>query len=140
MEKRIKEYLAKADALIERLGAGKTEPSCDIDDILAEHLTQIGFFSHERLIHLIVTALFAILEVVALFMSLVTGSIAATVLTVAILVLLVPYVRHYYILENSVQRMYSQYDALLRFKRGQGKDTGTDTADSAAKIKGKENK
>ncbi len=116
MEKRIKEYLAKVDDLLNDMKNGGV-PANDIDDIITEHLTQINFFSHERLIHLIVTALFAVLEVVALFMSLVTGNIAATVLTVAVLVLLVPYVRHYYILENSVQRMYSQYDALLQYKR-----------------------
>ena len=99
MEKRIKEYLAKVDVLLNDMKNGGV-PANDIDDIITEHLTQIGFFSHERLIHLIVTALFAVLEVVALFMSLVTSNIAATVLTVAVLVLLVPYVRHYYILER----------------------------------------
>ena len=29
------------------------------------------------------------------------------------IVLLVPYVKHYYLLENGVQKMYRQYDALL---------------------------
>ena len=115
MEKRIKTYLAKIDTLLESLKNGGQKQ--DIDDMISEHITQIGFFSHERLIHLIVTALFAVLEMIALFMALFTGNIAAVVLAVALLVLLVPYVRHYYILENSVQRMYSQYDELLKIKR-----------------------
>jgi len=29
-------------------------------------------------------------------------------------VLLIPYIRHYYILENETQKMYKQYDELLR--------------------------
>ena len=115
MEKRIKEYLAKMDGLLIELKAGGK--SGNIDDFLGEHVQQIGFFSHERLIHLIVTALFAILEMLALFMALSTGNIAAVVLAAALLVLLVPYVRHYYILENSVQKMYSQYDELQKIKR-----------------------
>ena len=29
------------------------------------------------------------------------------------MVLLIPYIMHYYLLENSVQRMYVQYDAMM---------------------------
>ena len=35
------------------------------------------------------------------------------ILTVLSLVLLVPYVSHYYLLENNVQRMYKQYDKMI---------------------------
>ena len=31
-----------------------------------EHLVQVGFFQHERLIHLIVTVTFALLEMLAI--------------------------------------------------------------------------
>ena len=34
-------------------------------------------------------------------------------LTVAFLVLLVPYIMHYYLLENETQKMYVQYDNIL---------------------------
>ena len=30
-----------------------------------------------------------------------------------LMVLLIPYIRHYYILENEVQKMYAQYDRIL---------------------------
>ena len=36
------------------------------------------------------------------------------VLFVALLVLLIPYIAHYYILENGVQKMYRQYDELIK--------------------------
>ena len=117
MEKRIKSYLARVDALLASIKSKEAAP--DMEETIQEHLTQKGFFAHERLIHLIVTVLFAILEMLALFMALVTGNIAAVVLAVAVLVLLVPYVRHYYILENGVQRMYSQYDELIKLKSAQ---------------------
>ena len=35
-----------------------------------------------------------------------------------LLILLIPYVRHYYILENEVQKMYGQYDALCSLSMG----------------------
>ena len=37
---------------------------------------------------------------------------AIVALTVGLFVLLIPYVMHYYLLENSVQRMYRQYDEM----------------------------
>ena len=30
------------------------------------------------------------------------------------MILLVPYIRHYYILENEVQKMYAQYDIIIK--------------------------
>ena len=37
---------------------------------------------------------------------------------IAQLILIIPYVRHYYILENEVQKMYGQYDALCSLSMG----------------------
>jgi hypothetical protein len=37
----------------------------------------------------------------------------------AILVLLIPYIMHYYLLENGVQKMYRQYDEMLRRVTGE---------------------
>ena len=34
-------------------------------------------------------------------------------LAIALLILLIPYIRHYYILENEVQKMYGQYDKMV---------------------------
>lgn len=75
-------------------------------------LTQISFFQHERLIHLIVTITFALLAVVAFGICAVVPTVPFLGLEVLLLVLLIPYIRHYYILENSVQTMYRCYDKL----------------------------
>ena len=111
MEKRILNYRKRIDELL------KKEDE-NWDKILEEHLNQIAFFQHERLIHLIVTVLFAVLEIMSILGTVIlsalgNGNLAIGVLTILLLVLLIPYIRHYYILENEVQKMYVQYDKLL---------------------------
>ena len=111
MEKRILTYRKKIDELLQR-------NDVDWNRVLEEHLIQVGFFQHERLIHLIVTVTFAVLEMISIFMTLLSfwigeGNPALGCLTLLLLVLLIPYVRHYYILENEVQKMYAQYDRIM---------------------------
>lgn len=112
MEKRIKSYRKYMDSLIEGLQQGGKPQDIDGETLKQEHLTQISFFCHERLIHLIVTVTFALLEMLSLMLSVFSGEICTMLLTVVILILLIPYIRHYYILENEVQKMYGQYDRL----------------------------
>ena len=106
MGKRIKEYLAYVDKLLAR-------DDVDFDEEMRRHLVQIEFFMHERLIHLLVTILFAILTVGCCVTFVVTEKIQILLLAAALFVLLIPYIRHYYLLENSVQRMYDQYDKMM---------------------------
>lgn len=88
-----------------------------IRDKLEEHLVQVGFFQHERLIHLIVTVTFALLEMLAIVLSVISDSLFTLLLPIVILILLIPYIRHYYILENEVQKMYVQYDRMRRLQQ-----------------------
>ena len=88
-----------------------------VQDKLKEHLVQVGFFQHERLIHLIVTVTFALLEMLAIVLSVISDSLFTLLLPVVILILLIPYIRHYYILENEVQKMYGQYDRMRRLQQ-----------------------
>lgn len=110
MEKRILAYHRYMEEQLEKLQSGAL--SCEIEMLKKEHLVQVGFFQHERLIHLIVTITFALLEAIAVLMVLISGESFTILLPIVILVLLIPYVRHYYILENTVQSMYEQYDRL----------------------------
>ena len=111
MEKRILTYRKYVDELLQQ-----EEP--DWQQIRREHLVQVGFFQHERLVHLIVVVIFAFMTIVSLAMAFgmmaagVEGGIGWLVLTGMFLILLIPYIRHYYILENEIQAMYRQYDAL----------------------------
>ncbi|MDE7431049.1 MAG: hypothetical protein K2N34_03925 [Lachnospiraceae bacterium] len=110
MKERILNYLGYMDELIEHMEKGeKVEP----EKIMKNHMVQIGFFMHERLIHLIVTVLFAIGTFMTIFTYLLVENIGLLFLALLLIVLLVPYIKHYYLLENGVQKMYRQYDRLL---------------------------
>lgn len=107
MKKRIIGYRMKIDALLAQ------EPeNTDWGQVLQEHLTQVSFFQHERLIHLIVTVTFAVLTMIALAVYCIAEYMPVLALMALLLVLLVPYIGHYYTLENEVQKMYAQYDAI----------------------------
>lgn len=110
MKKRIISYRLKVDSILSNPDAIPPERWTEI---LQEHLVQIGFFQHERLIHLIVTVTFAILTLMSFVASLVVGMPALLALTLLFVVLLIPYIMHYYTLENEVQKMYFQYDRIL---------------------------
>lgn len=106
MEKRILNYRKYIDELLSR-------DNLDWEAVIREHLIQISFFQHERLIHLIVTITFALLEVIVVGWLVMSFTPEVGLLALAILVLLIPYIRHYYILENEVQKMYGQYDRMV---------------------------
>lgn len=106
MKKRITEYLAYIDALLER-------DDMDWERERQKHLVQIAFFAHERQVHLIVMALFALATVISILYLNFSGSLIIVALVLALLVLLIPYIMHYYLLENSVQKMYEQYDRMM---------------------------
>ena len=110
MKNKMKEYIEGIDKLIE---SKKIE---NIDEVIEEHLLKIGFYQHERLIHFLVTILFTLLTFGTLLYTLNNFSIGFGLLTVAFLCLEIPYIFHYYFLENSVQHMYDQHDVLVKIK------------------------
>lgn len=111
MKKRIVAYLEYIDELLKNDGN-----DIDWDKEIEKHLTQIAFFSHERLVHLIVFALVAVCTVISILAMVVSEKIIIFPLIVLLFVLLIPYCMHYYLLENSVQRMYDQYDEMIAKK------------------------
>lgn len=127
MEERIKSYIKFMDDFLEKYEKNKEEieKKTDIDNMIKSHLVQISFFQHERLVHLIVTVIFALLEVFSLMLVVIGHNLPSIFLCIAVLILLVPYIRHYYILENDTQKMYVQYDRLLNIKSG-GKNPESD--------------
>jgi uncharacterized membrane protein len=117
MKERIESYLQQMDDLL-------AHPDADVswEDVIENHLIQIQFFQHERLIHLIVTVLFALMTTSVVVGIVTTSSPWLTLLMVPLLILLFPYINHYYLLENGVQKMYAQYDAMLLHKQGKTPD------------------
>ena len=129
MEQRILQYRNSIDRWLAEMEQDRKEQDMQkggnaeqatqelIRDKMEEHLVQVGFFQHERLIHLIVTVTFALLEMLAIVLSVISDSLFTLLLPMVILILLVPYIRHYYILENEVQKMYVQYDRMQRLQQ-----------------------
>ena len=109
MEKRIKAYLLYLENY-----CNQNDNYEDVSSIYNDLLIQISFFQHERLIHLLVTITFALLTIISIFMSIMFSELPIFILTFLLIVLLVPYIRHYYILENSVQKMYKYYDEIKK--------------------------
>lgn len=108
----MKEYINKIDEII-----SNNKKIDKIDELIEEHLIKIRFFMHERIVHFLVTMLFAIMFLITFLYSLNNFSIGIMLLNILFFCLLVPYIFHYYYLENSVQYMYKQYDKLKEKKK-----------------------
>lgn len=109
MKKRILAHLSYMEELLPNVQKMNDK---ELEIIRKKHMTEIEFFMHERLIHLIVTVLFAIGTFMTLFTYLIVENIGLLLLAFLLIILLVPYIKHYYLLENGVQKMYIQYDKL----------------------------
>ena len=107
MKERILNYVKETDKLIE----GKEKIT---KERLDYHLIQIKQFQHERLIHLIVTAFVGIIAILFLLFGLLEENLGLLVAFLGLMCLFIPYILHYYLLENNVQKMYYQYDKLLK--------------------------
>ena len=66
----------------------------------------------QNVMHLIVTVLFALCTIISIMGFVAFSSIGIALLFVALMCLLVPYIVHYFHLENGVQTLYKFYDKL----------------------------
>lgn len=107
MRKRMLFYINKIELILKECNDKE-----ELNKTLKDLLIQISFFQHERLVHLIVMALFAVMEVVLISFAVTYGNLLF-VLAAAIMVLLIPYIRHYFFLENKTQYLYTLYDELI---------------------------
>lgn len=71
--------------------------------------TKIEFFQHERLVHLIVTFFVGISSINLLIGFIITENIGLGILFFTTLLLFIPYIFHYYYLENGIQKLYDLY-------------------------------
>ena len=99
MKKELQDYIKQVERWI---AEGRLSPQ-----IMERFKTNIGFFQHERLIHLIVTMTFALLTVGSLAMCFCTAYFLP--LFFLFLVLEIPYIYHYYKLENGTQKLQRLY-------------------------------
>lgn len=74
-----------------------------------ELIIVIKFFQHERLVHLLVTFFVGIAAILFLISFLLLENIYLFILFLITLCLFIPYIFHYYYLENGTQKLYDLY-------------------------------
>jgi hypothetical protein len=84
------------------------------ESIKKDFIEHIQFMQHERLIHLLVTMLFAALLMFGFIIMLIYFSWILVVFTAIIFIVEIFYIFHYYKLENGVQEMYRLYDEVVK--------------------------
>ncbi len=119
MGERLKQYLKRTEVLVGHLSEEANKQGTEREAFRervarekAELLIQIGFFQHERLIHLIVTVLFALMTILVFLLAVTDFALWTGVLLLLLLVLLIPYIKHYWLLENGTQKLYQYYDKM----------------------------
>lgn len=123
MDKELQKYIKEAEAQVKGYKAHDPIKRSEVQSFYELHIDRVRDFQHERLVHLIVTLFFGCL----LLLSVAGGLYALTlmsdpvgpmmnILTWALCALLLVteifYIRHYYILENGVQRLYKSTQEL----------------------------
>lgn len=78
----------------------------ELKDLLLFHQNQVRNFQHERLVHLLVTLFFGLANLLALGMTLLYPAAEMLLLDAIFLVMLLFYIKYYFSLENSIQRLY----------------------------------
>jgi len=105
MAKYLKDYVKYIDNILN--GNEKN----NFDDLIKEHLIKIQFFQHERLIHLLVNLFYGIFTL-AIF-AFINVNVLFVIPAIILIIMLLFYVKHYFLLENSVQYLYKQYDMMI---------------------------
>ncbi|AUG58985.1 hypothetical protein [Acetivibrio saccincola] len=102
-------YMKRHEKLISEL----LKERRDIDFLKKYNKEQIGIIQHERLIHLLVTLFFGLIFFISVLFAVVYEKLVLSSLAGLMLVLLIPYIFHYYRLENGVQKWYKIYNDMI---------------------------
>jgi len=98
----IKKYMR----LHENIVLEALEESTDLERLEKEHMKQIQFMQHERLVHLMVLCLTTVLLITGVILMFCITYLPLYLLTLIICILEMFYLIHYFRLENTVQRWY----------------------------------
>ncbi|NLM97230.1 MAG: hypothetical protein GX175_06450 [Halanaerobiaceae bacterium] len=111
------EYIKKHEEYLRSILSSKEAYS---EEFLKYHLRQISWIQHERLVHLLVMFFAAFLLILSFTALYLTGSWPFALLFLLLLVLTCFYIKHYYFLENTVQRWYRIANYLNKELTGTG--------------------
>lgn len=101
-------------------GAVTTE-QCDY------YLTQISFLQNERIAHLHVLIGILLAELLSMLIMYIHTSPATIMLFILFLLLLIPYIFHYYKLENLIQKWYLLYNEMVNITEKVMDSTGAES-------------
>ena len=81
-------------------------------ELKMRHERVLSAMQHERLIHLIVTLAFALFLLITIAIALITPHTPVLILSGLFFITLIPYIAHYFFLENTIQRWYLLSDKI----------------------------
>lgn len=84
----------------------------DFETLKREHLVQIEFIQHERLIHLMVTIMCCLLLFIGMGVFFLSGLTPFMVVNGLMLILVFSYLIYYFFIENSTQKLYRLYNRI----------------------------
>ncbi|MBO6148327.1 MAG: hypothetical protein J6O55_03220 [Lachnospiraceae bacterium] len=113
MERRLKKYVE----FIKALNIGSMSPR-EAALMRQEMVEQLRIFQEERLIQLIITCVFALLLMMSYICVQISNNTMFMCLAILFLLLLVPFVRHYFVLESGIQSLYEYYDKITEKAAG----------------------
>ena len=87
------------------------------EEFIQKHLQKIEFFQAERVVHLLVTLATLIVDIMAFVVGVALTNIYSIIIGYMIMCFLIPYVLHYFFLENAMWKMYEQYDEMINHKQ-----------------------
>lgn len=88
------------------------DENTDWQALKREHLVQIEFIQHERLIHLIVTVMCCLLLFIGLCVFFISGLMPFLIVDGLLLILDFCYLIYYCFIENSTQKLYRLYNQI----------------------------
>ncbi|MFC1569009.1 hypothetical protein ACFL4L_02135 [bacterium] len=107
----IRKYMKEHEAYINEQFLKKAEPQ-NWNVLKETHAKMIQYMQHERLIHLLVTLAIALFLLLTMVIVIIKPYLQIFILMGLFFILLVPYITHYYFLENTIQHWYKLMDEI----------------------------
>jgi hypothetical protein len=97
-------YLLRREAWAKKMI--ESEGDIDWDDALRFHRAEVSVIQWERSAHLIVTMFVGLFLLISFALVMIAPRWETVSVSVVLLVLFAAYIRHYFLLENGLQRLY----------------------------------
>lgn len=115
-------------AYVKAIEAALADENADLEAIRREHLTQIEFIQHERLIHLLVTIMVIIILFIGLVIFFITSLTPFAIVDGLLLILAFCYLGYYFFIENTTQKLYCIYNCIcIKIDENSGVTSGIKT-------------